>query len=71
MCHVQGQTESIVGALAGLDLAGKADEVAGGVEVPPPFPLAVKRKGDLKNLLLALSVWSYQVVWGSEITQLC
>lgn len=56
MCHVQGQTESIVGALAGLDLAGKADEVAGGVEVPPPFPLAVKRKGDLKNLLLALSV---------------
>lgn len=32
MCHVQGQTESIVGALAGLDLAGKGDEVAGGVE---------------------------------------
>lgn len=34
-----GQTESVVGALAGLDLAGKVDEVAEGVEtfLPPLY----------------------------------
>lgn len=33
-------------------------------EIAPPTASAVKRKGDHKDLLLALSAWSCQVVWG-------
>lgn len=51
-------------ASAGLALAGKANEVVSGVEPLLPTPTAVKRKGDHKDLFLAVCAWSCPVVWG-------
>lgn len=58
--------ERVVGALAGLDLAGKVSEVAERVESLLPTRSAVKWKGDHKDILLTVCACSHPGLGGLE-----